>query len=227
VSTARLALRGVSVEEGFTLSQGTSYRRRRGLAESGSWRTLVTGRGYVPLPLPGYARHVLALRMAAGVTDERTQTEFSVGGTSGVMSELLPGVSVGDPARAFPVRGTVPGVQRGSRALGGTLEYRAPLLMFRRLPSPLAVYGDRLSVVFFSDAARAWCPAGQRSNTAICLPNGVRDGVLASAGAEVVVDLAVQYDAPYRVRVGAAAPYVAPAGVARGGSFYVTLGGYF
>ena len=227
VSTARLALRGVSVEEGFTLSQGTSYRRRRGLAESGSWRTLVTGRGYVPLPLPGYARHVLALRMAAGVTDERTQTEFSVGGTSGVMSELLPGVSVGDPARAFPVRGTVPGVQRGSRALGGTLEYRAPLLMFRSLPSPLAVYGDRLSVVFFSDAARAWCPAGQRSNTAICLPNGVRDGVLASAGAEVVVDLAVQYDTPYRVRVGAAAPYVAPAGVARGGSFYVTLGGYF
>jgi hypothetical protein len=43
----------------------------------------------------------------------------------------------------------------------------------------------------------------------------------------VVVDLAVQYDVPYRLRIGAAAPYVAPRDVSRGGAFYVTLGGYF
>ena len=227
VSTARLALRGVSVEEGFTLSHSTAYRWRQGTAGTGSWRTLLTGRGYVPLPLPGYARHVLAVRTAAGVADSRTQTEFSVGGTSGVLSELLPGVNVGDPARAFPVRGTAPGVQRGSRALGGTMEYRLPLLMFRKAPSVLTVYSDRLSVALFTDAARAWCPAGLRANTVVCLPNGVRDGWLASAGGELVLDLALQYDVPYRVRLGAAAPYVAPAGVTRGGSFYVTLGGYF
>jgi hypothetical protein len=226
-STARLALRGVSVEEGITLSQSTAYRWREDVANTGSWRTLLAGRGYLPLPLPGYARHVLALRAVGGVADERTQAEFSVGGTSGVRSELLPGVSIGDPARAFPVRGTPPGVQRGSRALGGSVEYRAPLVMFRRLPGPFTLYGDRLSMVLFSDAARAWCPASLRANTAVCLPNGVRDGWLASAGAEVVLDVAVQYDVPYRVRVGAAAPYVAPPGVTRGGSFYVTLGGYF
>ena len=227
VSTARLALRGVSVEEGFTLSQSTAYRWRQGAAGTGSWRTLLSGRAYVPLPLPGYARHVVTLRTVVGVADDRTQTEFSVGGTSGFVSELLPGVNVGDPARAFPVRGTAPGVQRGSRALGGTLEYRAPLVMFRRVPSPLTVFSDRVSVAFFSDAARAWCPSSLRANSAVCLPRGVRDGIVASAGAELVLDLAVQYDAPYRVRVGAAAPYAAPAGVPRGGSFYVTLGGYF
>lgn len=227
VSTARLALRGVSVEEGFTLSQSTALRWREGAAGTASWRTLVTGRAYVPLSLPGYARHVLAVRAAAALADARTQSEFSTGGTSGVSTQLLPGVVVGDPVRAFPVRGTVPGVQRGSRALGGSLEYRAPLLMFRRLPSPLTVYGDRLSVALFTDAARAWCPSSLRANTVVCLPTGVRDGWIASAGAEVVFDLAVQYDAPYRLRVGAAAPYVAPAGVARGGSVYVTLGGYF
>jgi hypothetical protein len=227
ISTARLALRGVSVEEGFTLSHSTAYRWREGEQGTGSWRTLLTGRGYVPLPLPGYARHVLAVRTAAGVADNRTQTEFSVGGTSGLSSELLPGVVVGDPARAFPVRGTVPGVQRGSRALGGTVEYRLPLLMFRKVPSALTVYSDRLSVALFTDAARAWCPAGLRANTVVCLPNGVRDGWLASAGGELVLDLAVQYDVPYRVRLGAAAPYAAPAGVKRGGSVYVTLGGYF
>jgi hypothetical protein len=50
---------------------------------------------------------------------------------------------------------------------------------------------------------------------------------LASAGAELVVDLAVQYDTPYRLRIGAAVPYAAPRDVSRGGAFYVTLGGYF
>jgi WD40-like Beta Propeller Repeat len=226
-STARLALRGVSVEEGFTLSSSTAYRWLEDNPESGSFRSVLTGRGYVPLPLPGFARHVLAVRAAAGWADNNTRTEFTVGGTSGVASEIIPGVVVGDPARTFPVRGTAPGVQRGARALGGSVEYRAPLMMFSRLPSPFTVYGDRLSVSLFSDAARAWCPASLRANTVVCLPNGVRDGWLASAGAELIIDLAVQYDVPYRVRLGSAVPYAAPAGVSRKGSFYVTLGGYF
>lgn len=227
VSTARLALRGVSVEEGFTLSNAFAYRWQEESEQTGSFRDILSARGYVPLDLPGYARHVLATRVAVGYADNRTRTEFSVGGTSGVSSELLPGVVVGDPMRAFPVRGTAPGVQRGARALAGSVEYRAPLVMFRRVPSPFTVYGDRLSVVLFTDAARAWCPASLRSNTVVCLPNGERDGWLASAGGEIVLDLAVQYDVPYRVRIGSAVPYATPAGVSRKASVYVTLGGYF
>lgn len=227
-STARLALRGISVEEGVTLSQQTSYRWREDQPELGSWRTLLTGRAYVPLPLPGYARHVLALRAVAGVADTRTATEFSVGGTSGTSLELLPGLVVGDPSRSFPVRGTAPGVQRGIRAVGGTLEYRAPLQMFQRLALPFTLFADRTSLAVFSDVARAWCPGSlARVNTVVCEVPGQRDGTLASAGAELVLDLAVQYDAPYRLRVGAARPYVAPSGVPRGGGFYVTFGGYF
>ena len=38
------------------------------------------------------------------------------------------------------------------------------------------------------------------------------------------VDMAVLYDAPYRLRIGAAAPYIAPSGVSRKGAFYITLG---
>lgn len=227
-STARLALRGISVEEGVTLSQQTSYRWREDAPESGSWRTLLTGRAYVPLPLPGYARHVLALRASAGVADTRTATEFSVGGTSGTSLELLPGLVVGDPSRSFPVRGTAPGVQRGIRAVGGTLEYRAPLTMFQRLALPFTLFVDRTSLALFSDVARAWCPGAlARVNTVVCEAPGQRDGTLASAGAELVLDLAVQYDVPYRLRVGAARPYVAPTGISRGGGFYVTFGGYF
>ena len=227
LSTARLALRGVSVEEGFTLSNSVAYRWQEESAEGGSFRDILSARAYLPLDLPGYARHVLATRVAVGYADNNTRTEFTVGGASGVSSELLPGLVVGDPMRPFPVRGTQPGIQRGARALAGSVEYRAPLLMFRRVPSPFTVYSDRLSVVLFTDAARAWCPASLRRNTVVCLPNGVRDGWLASAGGEVVLDLALQYDVPYRVRLGTAVPYAAPVGVSRKASVYVTLGGYF
>ena len=76
--------------------------------------------------------------------------------------------------------------------------------------------------------ARAWCSGADAARgTALCERPGVRDGWLASAGAELVVDLAVQYDVPYRLRIGAAAPYAGPVGVARRGAFYVTLGSLF
>jgi hypothetical protein len=228
VSTARRALRGVSVEEGVALSTSTSYRWRQDAPSLGSWRTLLTGRAFVPLPLPGYARHVIALRTSAGYADRLTANEFQIGGTSGVQAELVPGVTIGDPARAFAVRGVAPGVQRGIRALGGMVEYRAPLVMLREAPSPFTVYTDRVSLALFSDAGRAWCPASLAGAvTSACERPGVRDGWIASAGGELVIDLAVAYDEPYRLRLGAAAPYVAPAGVPRRGAVYLTLGGYF
>ena len=229
VSTARLGARGISVEEGFTLSGSTAYRwRENDPSTSGAWRSIAGVRHYLPLNLPGFSRHVIATRATLGVAQENSTTEFSVGGISGQSAELLPGVVIGDPSRTFSLRGVAPGTQRGIRALAGGVEYRAPLVLFRRLPSPFTLFVDRMSVTLFSDAARAWCPrALARSANVVCNRLGERDGWLASAGAELVVDLAVQYDTPYRVRIGAAAPYVAPRDVSRGGAFYVTLGGYF
>jgi hypothetical protein len=139
----------------------------------------------------------------------------------------VPGVVIGDPGRTFPVRGVLPGIQRGNHALGGSVEYRAPLTLLTRVPGPFTFFFDRLSMTVFSDAARAWCPSAQRTQTVVCLRRGERDGWIASAGAEFVVDLAAQYDVAYRLRVGAAAPYVAPVGVPRGGTWYVTLGSMF
>ncbi len=229
MSTARLGARGVSVEEGISVSGSTAYRWRDNDAiAAGSWRSIAAVRHYLPLNLPGFSRHVLATRAALGIAQGTSPTEFSVGGTSGQTTELLPGIAIGDPARAFSLRGVAPGAQRGLRALAGSVEYRAPVVMFRTLPSPFTVFVDRLSVALFSDAARAWCPgAVARTNSVACERPGERDGWLASAGAELVVDLAVQYDVPYRVRIGAAAPYAAPRAISRGGAFYLTLGGYF
>ena len=228
LSTVRLGNRGISIEEGIAVSMANSYRWREDQPSLGSWRHSATVRGYLPLNLPGFSRHVLAGRLAGAITDKHAQTELNVGGVSGVSSELLPGVVFGDPGRTFPVRGVVAAVQRGSRALGGSAEYRAPLHWFRTARSPFTVMLDRTSLAVFTDAARAWCPAELVALRAVvCERRGVRDGWIASAGAELVVDIAVQYDVPYRLRIGAAAPYAAPAGIARGGSVYVTLGSLF
>ncbi|HEY0930252.1 MAG TPA: hypothetical protein VGE27_10075, partial [Gemmatimonas sp.] len=143
-ATARQAGRAVSLEEGFAVAHNTTYRWREDApGATGSWRTVLNARGYIPLPLPGYSRHALALRTTAGIADTKSGSDFSVGGVSGVSAELMPGVMFGDPSRSFPVRGVAPGVQRGIRALGGTVEYRAPLVMFSRLPSPFTLYTDR------------------------------------------------------------------------------------
>lgn len=227
-STARLALQGISVEEGFTLATNTAYRWRDAAPANGSWRTVWTVRGYRPFAAGGFARHVLTVRGSMGLADRRTVTEFAAGGVSGAQGALLPGFTVGDPTRTFSVRGVPAASQRGSRALGGTLEYRVPLVQLRRLPSPFGVYTDRLAAAFFTDAARAWCPADlARTNRVICERPGVRDGWLASAGAELLIDLAFQYDQPYRLRVGVAHPYAAPVEIARRPRAYITLGGYF
>ncbi len=229
ISTGRRGARGISVEEGILLSTGSSYRWRQDAPGStGAWRHSGMLRAYLPVNLPGFARHALVTRLSAARTGINSATELSVGGVSGVSSELLPGVIIGDPGRTFPVRGVAPGVQRGTRALGGTVEYRAPLALLRDAPGPFTLFLDRLSLAVFSDAARAWCSGADAARgTALCERPGVRDGWLASAGAELVVDLAVQYDVPYRLRIGAAAPYAGPVGVARRGAFYVTLGSLF
>lgn len=225
LSTARLGARGISVEEGVTLATSSSYRWRADIPSLGSWRHVMNARGYVPLHLPGFARHVLMGRVAAGVADNNAATEFSIGGVSGERVELLPGVLIGDVGRTFSVRGVAPGVQRGTRALGGSVEYRAPLVLFQHAPSPLTLFFDRLSLTAFTDAGRAWCPSALTARrSTLCEPSGKQHGWIASAGAEMVVDLAVQYDTPYRLRIGGAVPYV---GMERGGAVYVTLGSYF
>lgn len=225
MSTARRGARGISVEEGIAASASSSYRWRQDDPSIAAWRHSGVVRGYLPLDLPGFSRHVLVTRVSGAVTGDNSPTELSVGGVSGVAAELLPGLTLGDPGRTFPVRGVEPGAQRGTRALGGTVEYRAPLVLVRNAPGPLTLFLDKLAFNVFSDAGRAWCPGAlAASGSPLCEPVGVRDGWIVSAGGELVIDMAVLYDVPYRLRVGAAAPYIAPTGVSRKGAFYVTLG---
>ncbi|MGV3708631.1 MAG: hypothetical protein ACO1Q7_07300 [Gemmatimonas sp.] len=217
--------RAFSAEQGVSLAGNVSVRKRESVANSESWRGVAVLRGFQPLPLPGYARHVIAARVAGGITDVKSATEFSVGGVSGVQTELIPGINFGDPSRTFPLRGFSPGSQRGMRAIAATAEYRAPLGVLARGLGLLPVFFDKFSFNAFADAARAWCPADRVA--ALCEASPSRDGWLASAGGELNVDLALQYDVPYRFRMGVAQPFASPSAIARRTAFYVTLGASF
>lgn len=229
-STTQSGARAISAEEGFSLVASTAYRWRMDIPEiTESWRTIAVGRGFIPLNLPGFSRHVIATRAAVGSTDRRTASEFSIGGVSGGTAELFPGIVAGDGARTFPLRGMEPGVQRGTRAISASVEYRAPLALLTRSPFRLPLFTDKVSINVFADAGRAWCPAGVRIlfGADVCDRRAGMDGWLASAGAELAVDLAVPYDVPYRLRLGVGAPFASPPGITQRGSGYLTLGNYF
>jgi hypothetical protein len=163
---------------------------------------------YKSLDLSGYAHHVLAARVAGGWSEGIAPEIFSVGGESGASVEVLPGVRTGS-RRTFGVRGWSSDSREGTRALATTVEWRFPVTLTTRGTGPL--FFDRLSGSIFADAGAGWDPGPV--------------AWIASAGAELALDIAWLYDDAYRLRVGAARPV---AGAGRGkGKVYVLLGTSF
>jgi hypothetical protein len=198
----------ISLEDGIQL--GGFARQRWVAGESRPWSKEGVGvlSMYKSLDLPGYAHHVLAARVAAGWSDGIAPEVFSVGGESGASVEVLPGVRTGT-RRTFGVRGWSPASREGTRALATSVEWRFPLSLTTRGAGPL--FFDRLSGTIFADGGAGWEPRPVEW--------------IASAGAELALDIAWLYDDAYRLRVGAARPV---AGVGRGkGSVYVLLGTSF
>jgi hypothetical protein len=187
----------VSPENGFALS---ALLRRREQQGSTRWSNEVRGRAalYLRVPGPGgFAHAVLALRLAAGATAGPITQTLGVGGVSSGALALGFGQSFGT-ARAFPVRGYAAGTLRGRRAATASAEYRVPLALIGKGVGHLPLGADKLSLSFFGDAGDAWDPGARARLTH-----------LASAGAELVSDVTVNYDFPLRLRVGAAQP-IAP-----------------
>jgi len=211
----------ISPEDGMSLSASTRRRWRNGATGARSHTVVAVARGYKSLDLGGFAHHVLAARLAGGWAEGREASAFSAGGTGGTSIEVVPGYSVGDRQRTFFVRGFAPGARRGTRALGGSVEYRAPLLLPARGYRLLPVFLSRASASAFGDAAQAWCAAPAAART--CSGAAGVSRTIASAGLELNVDAAPQFDVPYRFRLGLAAP-VAGAEGARPVSAYFTVG---
>jgi hypothetical protein len=211
----------ISPEDGvaFTGSLRQRWESSTGVAGRSA---VAVGSAYKSLDLPGFAHHVIALRAAIGSADRQSPTEYSVGGVSGSSFEIVPGISFGSTARTFPVRGFVAGAESGIHASSVSAEYRLPLIAPSRSLGLFPFFLDRASLALFGDAGRAYCPAWA---TPACSPLATDGPTLASVGAELNLDSALQFDVPYRFRLGVAHP-VRGAGYARASSVtgYATLG---
>ena len=202
----------ISPEDGVTLAATARERWRTDIANTQSLSLVGNATGYKSLDLPGFAHHVLALRLAAGWRDDNATDYLSVGGTSGTPVPIIAGYTVGEGYRDFFVRGFEAGSLVGTRAVTASAEYRLPLLKPGRAIGILPVFIERSSLNLFTDYGSAWC--GSVTTKLVCTQPIVDRFDLAthrwlgSYGAELNINAAVlSWDAPYRFRFGLAVPY--------------------
>jgi hypothetical protein len=198
----------ISAEDGVSISASGRQRWQTGTS-GGSTRSVIgIMAAYKSLDLPGFAHHVLALRGAGGITDDRSPDLFSAGGVSGTSLEVFPGTSLGQQRRVFGVRGYPAGAEGGTRAYAGTVEYRAPLAAPSRGFRFIPVFVDRTSLTFFGETGRAYCPSNADIANGPCGALNLGNPAMTSAGAELNVDTGLQLDLQARFRLGVAFPLV-------------------
>ena len=207
-----------------------SGRQRWQRGNSGSSTRSVVGvtTAYRSLDLPGFAHHVIALRGAGGITDERSPDRFSAGGISGTLLEVFPGVALGEQRRTFGVRGYPVSAEGGIRAWSGAIEYRLPLAAPSRGFRFIPVFIDKTSLTLFGEAGRAFCPASAVTANGVCRSEDVGNPTMRSAGAELNIDTGLQLDLQARARLGVAFPLANRAQVAASrAQAYFTFGASF
>lgn len=231
-SSARGYALSVGPQEGVSLSASAEAHRYLSTPEgeaspTGYLRLVGRGRGYQALALPGFARHVLALRADVGADRGPRSPGFAVGGASGGAAPLPVELEVLGGGLSFPVRGYPEGAQRGDRALTASAEYRFPLALVDRGFRTLPLFLGRLWGDLFADVGGAWCSGLPERCAAV--PTPTRDPAsftpLSSLGAELVADLQVGYAAGLPLRFGVAFP-LRP-GYADGPEWYVRVGRSF
>ena len=206
-SNAQYPVRAISLEDGLSSAFTVRERFLSGNASRRTFSAVARTSVYKSINLPGFSRHVLAITGSGGYRDAQSTDYFEVGGTSGSILELAPGVLLGEGRRSFPVRGFDAASLVGIRAYAASAEYRMPLALTDAGWGLLPLFLDRSSFSLFYDMGSAWCP-GTVSGGAVCTDSTLTHRyTIASAGAELNVTAAVlQWDAPYRFRFGVAFP---------------------
>ena len=216
----------VSVEDGIAGSLTQRARFGVGVQFEDVHETIAALSAAKSIPLPGYAKHVVAVRAAYGTTGHATTNAFSVGGVSGATLEVLPGVTYGDSRRTFFLRGFEGGAQLGVRAATASVEYRAPLFIVGRGISFLPLFFQKSSITAFADGGAAWCSFPVQ-NSFICGGPVRPRTLMASVGGELALDTALQYDVLYRFRLGIARPVAGEEFAQRATTVYFSLGSSF
>ena len=215
-SNAQASALSISPEDGVSLSVSGRLKWLDSGGPLASKNIAAAATAYKSIDAGGFARHVLALRAAAGVAGGAEQNEFDLGGASGANKTTVPGLSLGTLS-TFAVRGFPVGVESGTRIVAGSLEYRIPFTRNQHGFGLWPVFLDRTSLSVFGDAGSASGGLGMTGSLA--------DNWIASAGAELGINLAVPYDVPYLLRIGVAAPVLNHSALdVRSSSVYVRLG---
>jgi hypothetical protein len=221
--TTRQPILALGPEDGISVGATVRTRWRNG-AEASTRSTSYSGivQAYRGFDFGARAHHLLAVRVAAATTDITAPTEFSAGGNSGGVIQVAPGVTFGDGRRSYFVRGFDGATQSGNMALGMSAEYRFPIAFPARGFWKTPLFLQRISGAVFTDAARAWCSSG--ANTSAICPRVTDPDFMTSVGAELHFDTALQYDFPYKFRVGFAQPTGGRQYAKSSSSFYLTVG---
>lgn len=162
-------------------------------------------RAALPLWGGGFARHVLAMRVSAGVSSGpgANVLHFRTGGASGQRENLTGAEAFGGNFLFFPVRGYAQSTRFGRYAWSASAEYRFPLLLVNRGFRAWPLHLDRAIGTLFFDAGNAWGPD--------VTPSGFVNPLqvaLASVGAEVTMQVLAWYDVQFRLRGGVGVPLV-------------------
>ncbi|MGD2071191.1 MAG: BamA/TamA family outer membrane protein, partial [Gemmatimonadota bacterium] len=212
-STARGHAFSVSAEEGLSVSVTGRTRDEldvpadaRGVLGLDRSVDEVYGqlRGYLDLPGPGFADHVLALRVSAGLArgPGADPSHYDVGGVAGGREPFTGLGLFGGTARFFPVRGFENGDRSGREAWSATLEYRFPLALVNEGLGLIPIHLDRVSGSVFLDAGNAWGP----EEGGDFYRDNLRRDALASTGVEVLTDVLTFFSIPVTLRAGVAFP---------------------
>lgn len=206
-SNVQAAPLSISAEDGVALAFTARERYQAGVASATASTSIVgTASGYRSLDLPGFAHHVVAVRLAAGIADRKANTSLEVGGLSSTTVQILPGYTVGEGRRTFGVRGFPTASVYGTAALSGSVEYRAPLVTSSRGLGILPFFFDHSSFAAFADGGVATC-ASDPLYPSVCAPAARIGRSIASVGAEVGLAAAVlDWDTPQLIRIGIAVP---------------------
>ena len=186
----------ISPEDGVSISATGRAKWLEGSGPVAAKSVSASVAAYKSIDVGSFAHHVIAVRGSGGVTDGAEQNEFDLGGASGANIATLPGISLGS-RRTFGVRGFPVGIESGTHIVAGSLEYRLPFTRPERGLGLWPVFLDRTSLSVFGDA-------GSASGSGV--PGSLADHWIASAGAELGINLAVPYDVPYLLRIGVAVP---------------------
>lgn len=200
VSTQEGLSAQVTVRERWELALPDSLREVTGV--DGALRdVLVSVTGYRGLPGPGFARHVVAVRGAAGTArgPGAGSRHFGIGGGGGGGDGPL-GFTYDEARSAFPVRGFPIGTLRGDAAWGASVEWRFPLAILHRGVRAWPLHLDRLSGSLFVDGAAV------RTRDA----TGAGWSRLSSAGIELGLVRSFLFESPTLLRGGVAVPLEGP-----------------